>query len=86
MRQCQFNGPGMGKAWGWTQVFLNNFPITEVLSASYARVYALDDGIPAEWRERYFGPGYLTDPRGAAEADPDGDGWTTKIPRALGIP
>ena len=42
-------------------------------TTSYARVYAIDDGIPASWRQQYFGPGYLIDPRVAADADPDGD-------------
>ncbi|HNQ89224.1 MAG TPA: chitobiase/beta-hexosaminidase C-terminal domain-containing protein [Verrucomicrobiota bacterium] len=66
------------------RVFLNNFPITEVESASYARVYALDDGIPAEWREQHFGPGYLTDPRVAPQADPDGDGWSNRLEYQMG--
>jgi hypothetical protein len=56
------------------RVFLNAFPVSEIHSASFLRVYALDDGIPAAWRERYFGMSYLTDPRAAANADPDGDG------------
>jgi len=47
--------------------------ISQVSTASYARVYAINDGIPASWREQYFGPGYLTDPRVSANADPDGD-------------
>ncbi len=54
-------------------VFNGGAPTTATLSTSYQRVYALNDGIPASWREQYFGPGYLTDPRVAAEADPDGD-------------
>jgi hypothetical protein len=61
------------------RVFFNQFPISEVVSADYARVYALADGISAVWRERYFGPGYLTDPRVVAEADPDGDGFSNLI-------
>ncbi|MCP5521872.1 MAG: chitobiase/beta-hexosaminidase C-terminal domain-containing protein [Verrucomicrobiales bacterium] len=56
-------------------VFLTGFPVSEVYAADYARVYALDDGISNEWREQYFGPGYLTDPRVAPDADPDEDGW-----------
>jgi hypothetical protein len=35
---------------------------------------AINDGIPAVWRQQYFGPSYATDPRAAATADPDGDG------------
>ncbi len=60
------------------RIYLNGFPISEVFSATFDRVYALDDGIPAAWREQYFGPGYLTDPRAAGDADPDGDGWTNQ--------
>lgn len=60
------------------RVYLNGFPISEVFTAVFARVYALDDGIPAAWRQQYFGPGYLTDPRAAGDADPDGDGWTNQ--------
>jgi hypothetical protein len=44
------------------------------VAASYQRIYAVDDGISVTWRIRHFGAGYLTDPRVAAEADPDGDG------------
>lgn len=56
------------------EIFIDGFPASEVYTAEYLRVYALDDGIPASWREQYFGPGYLTDPRAAADADPDNDG------------
>ncbi|MBL9138105.1 MAG: VCBS repeat-containing protein, partial [Verrucomicrobiales bacterium] len=39
------------------RAFFNGFPVTEVVSATYLRVYAFDnDGIPAAWREQYFGP------------------------------
>ncbi|MBL9138958.1 MAG: hypothetical protein JNK85_24025, partial [Verrucomicrobiales bacterium] len=56
------------------RAFFNGFPVTEVVSATYLRVYAFDnDGIPAAWREQYFGPGYKTDPRSAVDADPDND-------------
>ncbi len=48
----------------------------EGVVSSYQRVYALDDGIPSGWRQQYFGDGYRTDPRVAADADPDGDGAT----------
>lgn len=58
------------------RVFVNNHPVSDIRSASYQRVYALNDGISAAWREQHFGPGYLTDPRVAADADPDGDGAT----------
>lgn len=56
------------------RVFFEGFPVSDVFSATYARVYALDDGIPNSWREKYFGPGYLTDPRVGAPEDPDQDG------------
>ncbi len=59
------------------QVFLNTFPVSLVFTESYARVYSFgDDGIPFDWRETHFGPGYLTDPDAAADADPDGDFFT----------
>ncbi len=59
------------------QVFLNTFPVSEVFQQTYARVYAFpDDGIPFAWRETHFGAGFLTDPRSAAHADPDNDGYT----------
>jgi hypothetical protein len=54
--------------------FRNSTPVGEVASATFSRVYALNDGITVEWRKRYFGEGYLTDPRVAVDADPDGDG------------
>jgi len=54
-------------------VFDDNTPISQVYTTFFARVYAIDDGIPASWREQYFGAGYLTDPRVAGDADPDGD-------------
>jgi hypothetical protein len=57
-------------------IFDNGSMISQVCTASFARVYAIDDGIPAGWREQYFGPGYLTDPRVSREADPDADGST----------
>jgi hypothetical protein len=56
------------------QVFANGSPVGAGLTAEYLRVYALNDGISATWREQYFGAGYRTDPRGAADADPDNDG------------
>jgi len=47
---------------------------SQTFSKTYRRVYAVQDGIPASWRELYFGPGFLTDPRVNGEADPDNDG------------
>jgi hypothetical protein len=62
-----------------TRAFLNGFPVTEIVSATYSRVYAFDDeGIPPAWRLEHFGPGYPIDPRAAADADPDGDGTSNR--------
>jgi hypothetical protein len=58
------------------RAFLNGFPVTEVVSRTYTRYYVFDDAIPAAWRERFFGPGFSTDPRALGDADPDGDGST----------
>jgi Chitobiase/beta-hexosaminidase C-terminal domain len=56
------------------RVFVNGYPVSETASAQFTRFYAIDDGIPASWREHYFGAGYQTNPRVMANADPDGDG------------
>ncbi|MCC6235371.1 MAG: VCBS repeat-containing protein [Verrucomicrobiales bacterium] len=54
--------------------YLNGFPVTEVVKASYLRVYAFAaDGISDDWRRQYFGDDFQTDPRAAADADPDFD-------------
>lgn len=59
------------------QAFLAGFPIQgAATNALFERVYALDDGLPNAWRERYFGTNYLTDPRVGAQEDPDADGST----------
>jgi hypothetical protein len=58
------------------QAFVEDVSVGEVAFASFQRVYALNDGIPIEWRRLHFGDGFLTDPRSAADADPDGDGAT----------
>jgi hypothetical protein len=47
---------------------------SDTVTKTYSRVYAINDGIPASWREQFFGAGYLTDPRVAGTADPDADG------------
>ncbi|MBL9126851.1 MAG: chitobiase/beta-hexosaminidase C-terminal domain-containing protein, partial [Verrucomicrobiales bacterium] len=61
------------------RAFLNGFPVTEIVTKTYRRVYAFDDdGIAAAWRRRYFGEDYATDPRAGAEADPDGDGSSNR--------
>ena len=56
------------------RVFVNGYPVSETASAQFTRFYAIDDGIPASWREHYFGARYQTNPRAMANADPDGDG------------
>lgn len=55
-------------------LFNNGHPASQPAEATFARVYALDDGIRSDWRQKYFGDGFLTDPRVAADADPDLDG------------
>ena len=57
-------------------LFQAGLPVSGIVSAHFDRVYALNDGISADWRMQYFGPGYLTDPRVGADADPDHDGAT----------
>jgi hypothetical protein len=56
------------------RLFTAGQPSSETIVGSFRRVYALNDGIAAAWREQFFGAGYLTDPRVAADADPDNDG------------
>jgi len=59
------------------QVYLGTFFISDVLSESYARVYAFaDDGVPFAWREEHFGPDFQTNPCAAAGADCDNDGYS----------
>lgn len=61
------------------KVFVNGFPASEIASTRYERVYAVDDGLSNQWREQHFGTGFATDPRVAATADPDNDGWTNLL-------
>jgi len=56
------------------RVFVDGLPATDVVTKAYRRVYVFDDEIPASWRLQYFGSDFLTDPRAAADADPDRDG------------
>jgi len=58
------------------QAYVGFDAMSEILTSSYRKIYAIADGISAAWRQQYFGPGYLTDPRVVAESDPDGDGAT----------
>jgi len=56
------------------RAYLGECPASFVSGRLYQRAYAIDDGIPASWRELYFGVGYVTDPRVHGAADPDNDG------------
>lgn len=58
------------------RAFLKGIPRSVEETRRYDRVYALTDQIPASWMVRYFGAGYVTDPRVPDHADPDGDGYT----------
>ena len=67
------------------RAILNNFPVTEILTGLFQRVYAFDDeGISPEWRTRYFGADYAVDPQAAADADPDKDGTPNRQEFAAG--
>lgn len=68
-----------------TRVFLNAIPVSDEFSQSYTRIYAFeDDGLPFTWRSEHFGPGFLTDPCAAADADCDNDGYTNADEYAQG--
>jgi hypothetical protein len=55
--------------------FFNNFPVSDVIAATFRRVFVFGaDGIPAAWREQYFGGDFRYDPRAHQSADPDRDG------------
>jgi hypothetical protein len=56
------------------RLYVGGTLISRDYSADFVRIYAIDDGIPNEWRQSFFGSDYRTDPRVAADADPDGDG------------
>jgi hypothetical protein len=58
------------------RIFEGGLPISEVVTSKFQRVYAVNDGVPNSWRQKYFGVGYLTDSRVGAEEDPDQDGAT----------
>ena len=55
------------------QAFVGLVPVSEVSTHSYRRVEIAPGGISEEWLSRYFGPNHASDPRAAANADPDGD-------------
>ena len=56
------------------RVFVNGIPVSAIMTAAFQRTDGVNpaDGIPAEWRIKYFGS--VNDPRALATADPDGDG------------
>ncbi|MGE3308333.1 MAG: FG-GAP-like repeat-containing protein [Limisphaerales bacterium] len=55
--------------------YFNGFPVSETVSGTFRRVFVFqDDGIPAAWREQYFGPDFRYDPRAHPSSDPDRDG------------
>jgi len=57
------------------RAFLNAFPVSSVVSASFRRQYLVDpDAIPDSWREQFFGPDFRFDPRALGFVDPDRDG------------
>ncbi len=57
------------------RAFLNAFPVSSVVTASFRRQYLVEpDGIPDAWREQFFGPDFRFDPRALGFVDPDRDG------------
>lgn len=58
------------------RAFAGDLPTGSEVSGIYTRGYLFADGIPSEWRARYFGTNYVTHAGAAAEADPDQDGST----------
>ncbi len=60
------------------RAFVQGLPRSHLEERRFERVYAVDDGILPAWREGFFGPGYVTDPRVSALADPDGDGYSNQ--------
>jgi hypothetical protein len=57
------------------RAFLNAFPVSSVVTASFRRQYLVEpDGIPDAWREQFFGPDFRFDPRALGFVDPDQDG------------
>lgn len=57
--------------------FVGSSPASGIVKTVFRRLYvAVEDGIPADWRRRYFGEEFAFDPRAMASADPDFDGTT----------
>lgn len=56
------------------QAFEGSQPVSGVTRREYLRSIRLDDGIPLDWRIRYFGPDVAQNLDAEGTADPDGDG------------
>jgi hypothetical protein len=56
------------------QAFEGSQPVSGVTRREYIRSIRLDDGIPLDWRIRYFGPDVAQNLDAEGTADPDGDG------------
>lgn len=59
-------------------MFVDGTPVFEPATASFMRVYVLDNQIPSSWLTKYFGESYRYDWRAASTADPDIDGATNE--------
>ncbi len=59
-------------------VFDHETRVSEPISATFKRVYVLDDRIPSDWLVKYFGTSYQYDWRAVSNADPDDDGATNE--------
>lgn len=58
------------------QAFEAGQPVGDVVRRDFTLLPAPEDGIPVEWRLKYFGAQAWNDPRSDASADPDADGST----------
>ena len=58
------------------QAFEGSQPASVVTRREYIRSIRLDDGIPLDWRTRYFGTNMVQNLAAEGTADPDGDGST----------
>lgn len=57
--------------------FVETVPASGVVVGEFRRQYiTVDDGIPGDWRRKYFGDEYAFEARASAAADPDFDGTT----------
>ena len=56
------------------RAFAGTQPVSETQSYVWRRLLSFDDGIPVEWRVRYFGADYALNPDAVGFADPDKDG------------